>query len=458
MNKRVLTGSNAFIGTVLAAAAAVLIFAICARHDTKLDLTKEKLYTLSPQTIQVLKGLGQQIRFLCFFADTQPEKEQMQDLLGLYQAASRNISVEFIDPDKKPYLAKQYNVRTLGIVIAICGSREEKLSGTSENDITNLLIKLTREGSASIYCVTGHGERAFGSAEKMDYGSAKDSLSAQGYEVKDLSLATAKEAPKNAAAIIIAGPAKDFLKEELDILDSALKQGTSLMVLLDQEQTPNLEAFLLKFGIVAGKDIVIDRASRVFGGDYLVPVILQYRMHPITKNFTLYSFFPTSRTISKAQQLPEGCQVEELAFTSAGEDASWAETNFEMLKEGKAQLDPEDRPGPVNITCAAAVNIRKFYKDDKLPGKQTRIVVAGDSDFACNSYINLYGNKDFFLNSLNWLAEQENLISISPKKRKNQPVILSPDQARAIFVVPVLLMPALVVGIGIAVYLHRRSL
>ncbi len=81
----------------------------------------------------------------------------------------------------------------------------------------------------------------------------------------------------------------------------------------------------------------------------------------------------------------------------------------------------------------------------------------GDSDFAGNSYLNLSGNRDLFMNTLSWLAEEEDLIAIRPKKRESQPVVLSYIQGRVIFWTSVVLLPGGVLIIGIAVFRLRKT-
>jgi len=238
-----------------------------------------------------------------------------------------------------------------------------------------------------------------------------------------------------------------------------------LLVLLDPEQAPALARFLEKHGIRPGQDVIVDRLSRVLGGDYLIPVVSQYESHPITKDFTLASFFPFARTMDAASSPPPGVTAQVLARTGQG---SWAETDRETLKQGQARFDPgKDRQGPVPVGAVATVEVKPPAKKAETtpvegagPGaaasRKARIVAYGTAAFASNNYLNLSGNKDLFLNSISWLAEEEDLISIRPREAKFTPLILTARQGQAAFWVGVVVPPAVALAAGVTVGIRRR--
>ncbi len=122
--------------------------------------------------------------------------------------------------------------------------------------------------------------------------------------------------PEDATILMIAGAKTDLLDSELDSIRDYIKRGGSVFVLLNPFKTPKLAAFLKDYGFETEDDIVVDRMSRAFGGDYLMPVITTYINFPITKNFGVASFFPETRSVRAAEKPVPDVTVQALALTS----------------------------------------------------------------------------------------------------------------------------------------------
>lgn len=232
------------------------------------------------------------------------------------------------------------------------------------------------------------------------------------------------------------------------------------MLLIDPETDTGMGEFLKSCGIEVGQDMIVDKLSRLFGADYLTPIVSQYAdYHPITENFQAASFFPLARSVSVAQDLPPQVENTEIAKTGP---SSWAETDLVTLKKGDASFDKEeDTMGPIPVAVVSTIQHEppetKEAKDSQEDTpRPARVVVFGDSDFAGNTYLNLSGNRDLFMNTLSWLAEEEDLIAIRPKKRESQPVVLSYAQGRIIFWVSVVLLPGGVLIIGTILLRWKR--
>ena len=224
-----------------------------------------------------------------------------------------------------------------------------------------------------------------------------------------------------------------------------------MFILIDPETAPSLKAFLEKYGIVLGEDIVVDRLSRLFGGDYLMPVPTSYSSHAITKNFNIAPFFPVARSVSTADA--SGVRATWLVKTG---ERSWAETDIEGLKAGTATFDPDkDTEGPISLAAVSEVTISEGEREESEESKEGAIVVFGDSDFVTNARINLSGNSALFMNAVNWLAREEVLIAIPPKESKFSPVVLTASDARILFLLPVIVLPGIVLIGGVYVFVKR---
>jgi ABC-type uncharacterized transport system involved in gliding motility auxiliary subunit len=265
-------------------------------------------------------------------------------------------------------------------------------------------------------------------------------------------MATTTQMPADCAVLIVAGPKSDFLSPEIDLLEDYLKNNGALLFLIEPDpkvKLPRIKKFLEKYGAKVEDDIIIDPLSRIFGGDYFVPLVSEYPFHEITRDFRIATFFPTVRSLSLVSPKPEGCHVRYLAKTHS---SSWGEKDFLSIQRRRAKRDEEDRKGPLPV--ALTVDIDKIERKEV----KAKIAIFGDSDFITNANLNTSGNKDLFLNTLSWLAEEEDLISIRPKERTHQPLSLSLVEGRILFWIPLVILPAFVLfgGIGICVLRRRK--
>jgi gliding motility-associatede transport system auxiliary component len=460
-----LFGRNLRFGTNLAIAAIVvlviitLVEAISLRHSHRFDLTANKRYSLSPQSQQLLTGLPQPVKATAFYQDMQREREAAKDLLDQYAYYGKQFTYEFIDPDRNPGLAKHYGITSYGTIVLESGAKDEKVLVADEENLTNGLLKVMREGKKVVYFLEGHGEHSINNTERDGYAESKRAIESQNYLVKSLNLLTEGKIPDDASILIVAGPRKDLLEPEFAELTRFIERGGKVMFLVDPEGPPGLPKFLGDYGIQVVEGVVVDLVSRLFGGDFLMPVITTYEQHPITKNFEVASFLPMALSVKTTDKMPEGVSAQVLAKTSPN---SWLKRDLEELKtelrsEGRPLLNERlDEKGPVPVAVVATVTLRRDGSPDKEP-KKARIVVVGDSDFASNNYLNLSGNRDLFLNTVSWLAEEENLIAIRPKESGSFFTPVTANQERLVFWLSMIVLPAVVVGSGVATYIWRRQ-
>jgi ABC-type uncharacterized transport system involved in gliding motility auxiliary subunit len=231
---------------------------------------------------------------------------------------------------------------------------------------------------------------------------------------------------------------------------------------LEPFQDAGFKDWLNNRGIVLSSDIVVDKVSRLFGGDYLIPMAGDYGQHPITQKFKVATFFPTARSLTPSATLVAGLQVEVLVRSSSG---SWAELNKAKVDKGQAAYDAgQDQAGPLPLAVLVSLPARIPKQEEKDAGgeagkkpAQGQLVVFGDADFASNGYFNLSGNGDLFLNTVNYLTGEEQLITIRPSKGLVKPLSLTPAQARVLFWVALVLLPVLILSAGLTVWRARRK-
>lgn len=439
--------------------AAILVFlqTIIGRHSAAIDTTANKRYSLASQTTGILEDLETEIIVTCFYKSAEPARLIAEDLLKEYARTSPLVRYRFIDPDKDPVAARRYEIESYGTIIVESGGREEKITGPSELEITNAILRVTREERKVIYFVTGHGEKGLEATTQKGLGGLKSAIEAENYAARSLFTMRVERIPTDCEILVFAGPAKDIIPAEHQSISAYLEAGGNALLLLDPlAELPLLSEIAEMYGITVNDDIIVDRFGRLLAGNYLTPIVNIYGDHPITKDFRHASSFPQARSITVAENAPAGVTVQPLATTAP---QAYAETNTEKLLDGQSRFEGEsDIAGPLHI---AAVSTRRRASErtgsgTTPEGAASRVVVFGDSDFASNGSLNLSGNKDLVLNTIQWLAEQEDLIAIRPRDALTQPVVISERQGRVVFWLPVIGMPALALVIGLSVSILKR--
>lgn len=485
IHKKILGGANVGVSIVVFLAILTAIVLIAQGHPYRVDLTKGQKHSLSPQTIKIVKGLKDPIEIKAFYQDSQAEKAETQGLLNAYKYQSPKISFTFIDPDRQPAITRQFDVKTYGTLVLVGYGKKETVTMPDERTITRAILRLTSKKKKTVYFVTGHGERAIADREKSGYSGLKEALEKANYVVKDLNLALSA-VPKDASTVVIADPKKPLFKEEISALEDYLDNGGRVLVLLSPFDDGGLTDFLKTYGYDISNDIVIDQVSRMFGGDYLIPVINSYGHHEISEDFNLMSFFPLARSIGQEKKLPEGVSIQMLAETS---NQSWAETNQEDLNKGKAEFnEKEDKKGPVIVAAIATIS-ENFQKQDAPKAAATeekagdsekkgetdkpeqaaktekpkennqpgQLAVFGSADLAANAYLGASGNTDLVLNTISFLARDSEQISIRPKAPQMDNLMLTPLQGSLLFWISLVCVPLLVLASGFVAYRIRRK-
>ncbi|OQA75724.1 MAG: ABC-type uncharacterized transport system [bacterium ADurb.Bin243] len=460
--------TNAIIYSIIVIFIVIVINFIIFKHDRQWDLTQNKRYSLSEQSVKVLKNLKSDVEIKMFYPDI--TKMQFNDLFKQYSYHSDKFKVEYYDLNKNPKLAQQYQITESQTAVIKHKDKTEKLYGMfGEQELTNAIIRASRAGKKSIYFTTGHNEADCDAMTEKGMSALKDALTGQNYEIKKINLTQQTAVPTDCSALIIAGPVTEFLDIEINAVSNYLDAGGKVFTLLDIKPAASLEKLLGKYGIEAGPDLVIDPkpALKMMGlGDYTIPLGMIYdSTHTITKDFNMATIHPLVRSINIKTQM--NMVLTALAKTSP---ESYADKTY--LTENNIKFDPGvDQKGPITVVaaCSKIINeatpvttsetaLKSDPDAEKSKKKELRLVVAGTSNIARNRYINLQGNGSLVLNILNYLAEEEDLIAIKPKTNTPQEKIdLSQQDANNIFYLTLFLMPGFVVLSGFTVWFYRNK-
>lgn len=439
-------GTNVTILVLGVIAILVIVNFVGYRHHKRFDLTSEKLFTLSDQTRKVVGGLSQDVTIVRFakLPDT-----QLDDLMTEYKNLSPHIKYQNVDPQEKPDVARDYGATHLGDVIVAYGSHKETLQGTSEEAITTAILKATRKQSKMVCFVTGHGERSTIDDGAQGYTQADQGLKKEAYDTKTINLASATDVPSDCDVLVIAGPTQAFFPQETAMVSRYLDGGGKALVevdpVIDKKQSEsNLDSIFQKWNVNVGKNVVIDSSGmgRLLGAGPAIPLVINYGASPITKGLErTMTFFPLARTVSIADKSKPDPQDVELLLTSP-QSFTKAKLEHEVSYDSKT-----DTMGPLSLGVAASRAVND---------KSARLVVIGDSDFASNQAIGQASNGDLFYNTIDWLAQDENLISIRPKSATSRRIALTQGQSVGLAWLELFLLPGFVVILGISMWWKRR--
>lgn len=439
-------GTNSLLMVVLFAGILGIVNFLGARHSQRWDFSETQRFTLAPQTHRVLRNLNRDVKLLVFTQERSPAFNTFKDLLGSYRQASTRLTVELIDPERHPNLAREYGITKLDTVIIESGSQTLRANGASEAELTGALIRVTKETKKRILFLDGHGERSTEDRQRGGLALTKEALMKQGYDIDTLTLLQERSVPENTAVLVIAGPRRPVTQEEKGRIRTFVSSGGHLLILLDPESPSDLDDLLKGWGVEAGRGVVVDLQDKLAQGELTSLLVRRFVQHEITQELKSFLLFPESRFIREFPS--QDWDFQPIAQTSPQSRAVLSHKGSVFSFN-----DKEDILGPLSL--AAVVTMKKPPEEGK---PRPSIVVVGNSLFASNAYINLLGNPDFFLNTISWLAQEPELISITPKEEGFKPFLPNPAQEAILLSVQVLFLPLATFVWGMLVWRKRRRL
>jgi ABC-type uncharacterized transport system involved in gliding motility auxiliary subunit len=462
-------GTAAALSVLIVLGILVAINYLAAQENKRWDLTAAKEYSLSDQTQKILSKLDSPLKMIAFAR--QPDFDRYRLTLAEYAYVSKTVSVEYVDPDANPTLAKQYQVQTYGTIALDYKGRTERVVSDSEQDIVNGIIKVVTGEQKKVYFVQGHGERDTVSSDRNGYSSIVAALGRENYSADKLVLAQQTEVPADASVVVVAGPDSDLAAPEVDRLRSYLQKGGKLLLMLDPPEKAdsppltNILALAHDWGISVDNNIVLDTSGmgQLFGAGPEVPVAAPpYPAFPVAGQFRRLTAFPLVRSVVPVSGGVNGHNAQ--TFVETGPN-SWAVDAQRVLKTKQIDInEASDKRGPISIAAAVSAPVPEQApvtpagndKNLQKPKPETRVAVVGNSTFAANSTVAFQGNKDLFMNVVSWLTQQENLISIRPREPEDRRLTMTAIQQRNLIWMSLLVIPGLIVASGVYTWWRRR--
>jgi len=434
------------------------------RQNKRWDLTAGQQFSLSDQSRNVLAKLDAPMHIMVFAQE--PDFPLYRDRLREYEYGSRQIATDYIDPDKQQALAQQHEVQQYGTIIVDYKGRSERTTDNLEQNITNAIIRAVSGVERKVYFTTGHGEKDHTSSQRDGYNVIVEQFKLENYGVATVTLAQTGAVPDDASVLVIAGPKLDFFPAEIEAIKAYLaKMGKVLLLIdpperLDSPPLTNLIALAKEWNVEIGDNVVVDMSGMgsFIGTDASVPVVANYPVHAITDRFTVMTAYPMARSVAPGSGEVKGGYVQTFLESSP---QSWAETDLKRLMEsGEVAFDEgsADARGPIalGVAVTASSTTPMPDADPSAPPQEMRFAVIGDSDFASNAVLGIAGNRDLFMNTVGWLSQQENLISIRPREAADRRITLTATQQSNMLWLSLLIVPGLIFGTGIYTWWRRR--
>ena len=459
--------ATAYVLVIIAVLAAANFLA--NRYDKSYDATKNKQFSLSDQTVKVVKGLKSDVK-MTYFGQTD-SFPQAKDLLGRYTSESSKVSVTYVDPVKKPSIAKAAGFRSDSPVVIDSGMKKEGAKSLTEEEVTGALIRALKTGERNVCFLEGAGEHSLDETQAGGFSFAKQLLERDNYKTKAVTLKPAAtpeagktvaigqtaapgavEVPKDCTATVMGGPQTDYPAPAVDAIKKYVEGGGRALFMLDNvlrigrsepaSENAGLTAMLTGWGVTVNKDLVLDLTGigQLFGFGPEVVVVTNYESHPIVQPLTrIMTAFPLVRSL----ETKNGDKTSVSKLVATNEEAVAV-----SAVPSNGAVDPsKGKKGPHTLAAAGTFS-----------GAQGRFVVVGSSLWAQNSLVGSrqLGNRDLLVNSVNWLTSDEDLISIRPKAPEDQQFNVTGQKLNSLFWLSIVIFPLGVVGFGLATWWKRR--
>lgn len=422
------------------------------RYNKSYDTTANKRYSLSDQTAKIVKGLKQDATITYF--DQSTRFQQAKDQLDLYANLSAKVHVEYVDPDKKPQVAREAGVKNYGATIVQIGTKKEEAKSLNEEGITGAFIRDLKNTTRTVCFVSGSGEHQIEDTDRSGYSAFKDLLAKDDYSAKSINLLQKAEIPGECTVVVVGGPSGDYQQPQVDAIRKFVEGGGRAMFLLDpplkigrSEIADNavLTSLLQSWGITPQKDLILDLnpIGQLAGLGPQVALVTSYNRHAIVNEMKgSATGFPLSRSLEVKNA--DKTTVEKL-FSSSDTSLATNKLDSPNIDPG----DPKNKKGPLTIAAAGSYSTGK-------ENSQGRFVVVGSSAWAANSFIKFNGNRDLALNAMNWLSSDEDLISIRPKEREDRRITMTRAQLNWVRITSQFVLPLVVIFAGVSVWWRRR--
>jgi len=435
---------------IIVAILGVLNF-LAQRYNKSFDATANKKYTLSDQTAKVVKNIQGDLTIT--YWDRPNGFPNAEDLFNRYKGLSPKVTVEYQDVDKKRTEAIAAGVKNpLPNIFIKVGNKTELAKSLTEEEVTGAMVRALKGGDRTVCFTSGYGEASVTDTTGGEgFGNVKDLTEKNNYKTKVVPLIPKAEIPLDCTILVVGGPKRNYLQPAVDAIKTYVENGGRALIMLEPplkfkteiDDNDGLVAVLDSWGVKMHKDLVLDLSGvgQLFGLGPELPIVTKYDDHAIVREM---KDLPTGFPLVRSLEVAKGDKTTVSPLFSTTEDA----VATEDLKNPQVNVKSA-KPG-ARVLAAAGI-----YNTGKENGNG-RFVVVGTSRWIGNGFLTFNGNRDLYMNMLNWLSSDEDLISIRPKDPEDRRLNMNPRQATMLFYGSVVVIQLAIIIAGVGVWWKRR--
>lgn len=478
-DKRFKYSGTATILVICVVIATLVVNLLCSLIPYKIDITKNKFYSLSNKTENILDRLERDID-IYFLYQAGEEDDNVMELVSRYAMYSNHISTRVVDPIANPGFADQYRVDedkassapTSGSVIVECKAMD-KFTILSESDMysynydddgnltsiyfdaeqafTSAISGVTNERSYNIAVLTGHNEDAIPDTMLKE-------LKNMFFNVFYLDLQTEKAIPAETDILIVLAPEFDLMEEEkkiiMDYLDVTDTAGNAIFVMgKASTPTPNFDEIMAYYSITLDKEVIYEEDSSLYAAGMKYALMLPYSNIDATSSISVSQklYLKNAKPIYSEELKKTTIKIEDVTMTSS---KSWSSSE---VKSGTIEFDEKTDTAAVN-GFVPAVAITEYGNNEGT--LYSRLFIMNCAEFMLEDQLmlNNYANDEVFYSALIWCLDTTTMIEITPHYYITSTHTLSSGGLYAYAIVLGIVIPVAILGGGLAIYLKRRHL
>ncbi len=456
------------VGMIVAAVAVTVVLNMVVGQLpgswTSLDLTGSKLYSLTDQTKEYLKNMGQDVT-IYVLVNEDNEDTVLGQTLDRYEELSEHIHVQYVDPIQNPRFHTQYTSGNISAnsLIVVSDKRSKVIDAgdiyvtsydydgynysssvtgyDGEGQITSALDYVLSDDIPVVYMTEGHGEQSLSA-------TFKGGLDKENVEYETFNLMDYESVPDKAACLVINAPASDLSEDDRDKVTAYLDRGGKVILILGYREvpTPNLDALLAYMDLRIADGLVVEEDQNNY---YQIPFYILPTVAAGSYTTGIYGNYYVFAPYSQGILVPEAQEDGNIRYTDFLKTSSsaYAMRDFENATEYSRQEG--DAQGPFSLGVEAVKTLEQ--------GEATMVVYSSDQMFTDSASLMVGGaNQMLFTNTVSRFVDHETSVSVPAKNYEVSTLLLSQKDALLLGLVTVILLPFGSLVAGFVIWFGRR--
>lgn len=440
---------------------------------TSIDMTAEKLYSVTDQTKEYLKTMEEDVT-IYVLVNEDSQDTTLGQTLQRYEDLSEHITVEYVDPTVNPSFHTQYTDSSISMssLIVVSDKRSkvidysdiyestmdyETYTSTTtgydgEGQITSAIDYVTSDDMPQMYMTEGHGELTFSS-------TFTSGLTKENVEYETINLMDYEAVPEDASGLFINAPASDFNSDDKDKVIAYLEKGGNVVIVLpyDGENMPNLDEILSYMGLSVADGLVVEQNKQNYYQNpfYLLPDMTNsIYTSGVSSNY--YVFAPFSRGIRIVDEEAEGMSYSSFMTTSDQAFSKTELTNASDVAKGENDIDG---PFAIGVEAVKEITAATAEGSESTVTSEATMIVIGCEDFFTDDASSMVSgaNQMIFNNIMGSFSDNEVSVSIPVKSYEISSLMVPQVNIVAIGIIVAVVLPFGCLIAGFVIWFRRRK-